>query len=193
VCPFFLLSRSLSLYTKKAIHAWLFRERERESARGSERARSLAPSFSSRVTFNFLNFLVSHASEVVRHVSMRHVKDTHCNTMQHTATHCNTVWDLYALQHDAAHCNTLQHTATRCNTLQHTATHSCGNMLVCAWEGEGERKQEKERGRVSHVSFMIFSFEGSFTFFIYIQHETKTRTRARAREGHRESERARER
>jgi len=40
--------------------------------------------------------------------------NTHCNTLQHTATHCNT------LQHTATHCNTLQHAVTHCNTLQHT-------------------------------------------------------------------------
>ena len=49
-------------------------------------------------------------------------KQTHCNTLQHTATHC------YTLQHTAntathcnTHCHTLPHTATHCNTLQHTA------------------------------------------------------------------------
>jgi len=43
--------------------------------------------------------------------------NSHCNTLQRTATHCKT------LQRTARHCNTLQHAATRCNTLQHTATH----------------------------------------------------------------------
>jgi len=47
--------------------------------------------------------------------------ETHCNTLQHTATHCNT------LQHTATHCNTinitLQHAATRCNMQQHAAKH----------------------------------------------------------------------
>ena len=39
---------------------------------------------------------------------------THCNSLQHTATYCNT------LQHTATYCNTLQYTATHCNTVQHT-------------------------------------------------------------------------
>jgi len=41
-------------------------------------------------------------------------RNSHCNTLQHTATHCNT------LQHTATHCNTLQHTATHC---PHTMCH----------------------------------------------------------------------
>jgi len=45
------------------------------------------------------------------------LRDSRCNTLQHTATHCST------LQHAATHCNTLQHTATPCNALPHTATH----------------------------------------------------------------------
>ena len=39
--------------------------------------------------------------------------NSHCNTLQHTATHGNT------LQHTATHCNTLQHTATYGITVQH--------------------------------------------------------------------------
>ena len=42
--------------------------------------------------------------------------NTHCNTLQHTATHCN------ALQPTATHCNTLQHTTISCDILQHTIT-----------------------------------------------------------------------
>jgi len=38
--------------------------------------------------------------------------ETHCNTLQHTATHCNT------LQHTATNSYTLQHTTTHYNTLQ---------------------------------------------------------------------------
>ena len=67
-------------------------------------------------------------------------EQTHCNTLQHTATlrhtatHCNTqqhtatvipqpqYWNpTSSLQHTASKCRTLQHTATHCNTLQHTA------------------------------------------------------------------------
>jgi len=46
-------------------------------------------------------------------------EETHCNTLQHTATHCNA--------HCNAHCNTLQRYISQYptwgNTLQHTATH----------------------------------------------------------------------
>jgi len=58
------------------------------------------------------------------------VRESHCNTLQHTATHCNTLQHTatHLLLSDgfpcesrtATHCNTLQHTATHCNTLQHT-------------------------------------------------------------------------
>jgi len=55
------------------------------------------------------------------------VVQTHCNTLQHTATNCNTLQHTTARertwQHTAIHCNTRQHTATHGNTLQHTATH----------------------------------------------------------------------
>ena len=48
-------------------------------------------------------------------------------TLQHTATHCNTLQHTAThcsiLQHTATHCSTLQHTAAHCNTLQHTAAH----------------------------------------------------------------------
>jgi len=58
-------------------------------------------------------------------------RQSHCNTLQRTATHCNTlqrtathlIARCNALQHTAAHCNTLQHTATHYSTLQHTAAH----------------------------------------------------------------------
>jgi len=52
--------------------------------------------------------------------------DTHCNTLQHTATY----WGPMAKeptnqlpQTQGPPNNTLQHTATHCNTLQHTATY----------------------------------------------------------------------
>jgi len=41
-------------------------------------------------------------------------RQSHCNTLQHTATYCNT------LQHTATHCNTLQRIATHGNILHHT-------------------------------------------------------------------------
>jgi len=52
-------------------------------------------------------------------------QNSHCNTLQHTATYCNI------RQHTAAHCNTLHHEqygheaneTTLCNTLHYTATH----------------------------------------------------------------------
>ena len=44
--------------------------------------------------------------------------NTHCCTLQHTATHC------IALQ---TYCNTLQ---THCNTLQHAASHFCQAIVV---------------------------------------------------------------
>jgi len=66
--------------------------------------------------------------------SRQTLKDSHCNTLQHTATRCDT------LQHTATHCNTLQHTATHCNTLQHTATHCNTGLYAMA----DERKQVAE-------------------------------------------------
>jgi len=56
-------------------------------------------------------------------MSMSHVTVKSCHTATHRwrdrrdiaqrQTHCNT------LQHTATHCNTLQHNATQCNTMQH--------------------------------------------------------------------------
>ena len=43
--------------------------------------------------------------------------DTHCNTLQHTASHCNT------LQSTTTHCNTLRPVTVHCNALQRTVTH----------------------------------------------------------------------
>jgi len=62
--------------------------------------------------------------------------ETHCDTLQHTATSCSTLmiflmqllvavrtwvfeWRLMVplQKHTATHCNALQHTATHCNTL----------------------------------------------------------------------------
>ena len=34
---------------------------------------------------------------------------THCNTLQHTATHCNSIYDMGRVWMSATHCNTLQH------------------------------------------------------------------------------------
>ena len=48
--------------------------------------------------------------------------NTHCNTLQHTATHCNT------LRYTATHSNTQQHTATHGNTQQHTLTYCNTNI-----------------------------------------------------------------
>ena len=56
---------------------------------------------------------------------------THCSALHHTATHCYFVYytgcsSIYytgCLQSSATHCNTLQHTATHCSTLQQTTTH----------------------------------------------------------------------
>ena len=52
--------------------------------------------------------------------------ETHCNTLQHTATRAAT--HTYQVTHLLVHlpyqlCNWLQDTATHCNTLQHIATH----------------------------------------------------------------------
>jgi len=47
----------------------------------------------------------------------------HPRALQHTATHCTTRQShCNSLPHTATRCDTLQHTSTRCNTLQHTAT-----------------------------------------------------------------------
>jgi len=62
--------------------------------------------------------------------------ETHCNTLQHTATHCNTLmiflmqllvalrtWGVRIETYGAAaetHCNTLQRPSAPCNALQHT-------------------------------------------------------------------------
>jgi len=58
--------------------------------------------------------------------------NTHCHTLQHTATVFVAVccsmnaWHTHA--HTNTHCNTLQHTAPYCNTLQHTTT-----VFVAVW------------------------------------------------------------
>ena len=58
--------------------------------------------------------------------------NTHCNTMQHTATHCNTLSAdntclvRWVMMIDATHCN------THCNTMQHTATH-CLQIILVLW------------------------------------------------------------
>ena len=95
-----------------------------------------------------LPFLLLSANWSMYHI----VLNTHCNTLQRTATECNrlqttvvdlstlqhTAPDLPALQHTAAldtlprclasqytatRCNTLQHATTRCSKVHHTATH----------------------------------------------------------------------
>jgi len=65
----------------------------------------------------------------LRHLRTRMVeKNTHCNTLQHTAAHYNT------LRHTATHCDTLQHTAntaTHCNTLPSREIHTRHTALLC--------------------------------------------------------------
>ena len=68
-------------------------------------------------------------------VEVQACHDSHCNTLQHSATlkhsttRCNTLqhrtvaWRCRRWCCHATNCNTLQHAATRCNTLQHAATH----------------------------------------------------------------------
>jgi len=83
-------------------------------------------------------------------------RDSHCNTLQHTATHCNT------LQHTATHCNTLQRTATHCNTLQHITT-------LCNTLHEGMfrrfRRDSEERDSAAHcnVARQIATFRSANT------------------------------
>jgi len=77
------------------------------------------------------------------------ILQSHCNTLQHTATHCNT------LQHTAAHGNTLQHTATHCNTLEHTATH-CNKLQHTAAQTTCNLRHPMS---LRHPA--VYSFEGS--------------------------------
>jgi len=65
-------------------------------------------------------------------------KQTHCNTLQRTATHCNTLMSAMHVSCLQSETGTSKHTATHCNTLQHTATHTkensthtCVGVCVC--------------------------------------------------------------
>jgi len=58
--------------------------------------------------------------------------NTHCNTLQHTATHCNRMGRASWPTCESCHTYERQHTATHCNTLQHTATH-CNRMGRASW------------------------------------------------------------
>ena len=80
----------------------------------------------------------THLPTLTSSVYFMSTDESHCNTLQQTATHCNTLHlqhtathlptltsSVYFMSIDEWHCNTLQHIATHftCNTLQHIYLH----------------------------------------------------------------------
>jgi len=120
------------------------------------------------------------------HISMSHVthmSQTHCNTLQHTATYCNTLhcntgaWDAsvtsecykhlptstrlsFQDQRGASHCNTLQHALQ--HTLQLTATH-CDTLphtmqhhkRVQTWTWPEQQDERDDRDEREYGSALI--------------------------------------
>jgi len=73
---------------------------------------------------------------------------SHCNTL-----HDRYIKSIFREQlENESHCNTLQHTATHCNTLQHTATHCATLQHRCIKSVFKERMQNQSHSNIYHTA-----------------------------------------